>query len=511
MLLFFYLLNLMIETPPLITTRRRYTYMQKENILKQLFASGKKIEIFAKESNIPLKTLQEWIRKKEKIFSSCIEYSGKRNLGSGKETLIPYNIEMEIVDWFLNVRAFGIPISGKIIKARAAYLIKEKGLDVNLNFSDGWLDKFKKRYNICSRKGGSKIVRSDDCELKVITEFINIIKEKILSGKYESIINIDETGIYYDYPIDYTLDIRATKRVQIKSTGREKERITVVLGIDYLNTTNVIPLIILKGGSEQSLNQVCTSDDYVLSFQKNSWCDEKQFVKFISLLPKNKKILLILDNFKGHKTEYVYKYINDNYPLIEMLSLPPNTTSILQPLDVGINKTFKTYIKEFYLAWLIENFNKNKALPKLPKKLRTNLLVKWIQTSWKNITFELIQKSFEFCGYTENETVTSKWQKYYVIETNNNLIASENNNCHYNNDEHMIKDDIIKNNYDDNSDYCELKNEIIMIKNNIGNVKDDIYKIKDILDKLSDNINEVNNNVNIIKNKIVQSQYKNLK
>ena len=80
--------------------------------------------------------------------------------------------------------------------------------DVNCKFSNGWLDKFKKRHNIVSRKAGSKIVRKDDCEQIKITNFVELVNDKINSNKYVSVINIDETGLCYDSTINFTLDIK---------------------------------------------------------------------------------------------------------------------------------------------------------------------------------------------------------------------------------------------------------------------------------------------------------------
>ncbi len=50
------------------------------------------------------------------------------------------------------------------------------------------------------------------------------------------------------------------------------------------------------------------------------------------------KVLLIIDNAPGHPTSI--KLENSD---IEILFLPPNTTSLIQPLDQGLISTFKAY------------------------------------------------------------------------------------------------------------------------------------------------------------------------
>ena len=54
---------------------------------------------------------------------------------------------------------------------------------------------------------------------------------------------------------------------------------------------------------------------------------------------QNRNILLLLDNFSGHFPE---KYELTN---VELLYLAPNTTSIMQPLDAGIIRSFKVHFK----------------------------------------------------------------------------------------------------------------------------------------------------------------------
>jgi hypothetical protein len=51
------------------------------------------------------------------------------------------------------------------------------------------------------------------------------------------------------------------------------------------------------------------------------------------------KVLLILDNAPVH----VRKELENSHPNVKVVFLPPNTTSLIQPLDQGIIKTFKSH------------------------------------------------------------------------------------------------------------------------------------------------------------------------
>ena len=50
------------------------------------------------------------------------------------------------------------------------------------------------------------------------------------------------------------------------------------------------------------------------------------------------KVLLLLDNTPSHPM-----HLKGTHPNVEVMLLPPNTTSLIQPLDQGVISTFKTY------------------------------------------------------------------------------------------------------------------------------------------------------------------------
>ena len=175
--------------------RNNFSYKKKQDILTQYESSGLSSTDFAKLININHRTLRNWIVKKDKIYSVNKTQLKSVRFGSGLKSLISTEIEYKLFAWIMDVRSYGIPITNEIVKAKGKILLEESGMNVKCNFSNGWIEKFKNRHNLCKRRGCSKIVRDKDCKLNTIIFFVDKIKEKI--------INIDETGIYYDMPINF--------------------------------------------------------------------------------------------------------------------------------------------------------------------------------------------------------------------------------------------------------------------------------------------------------------------
>ena len=179
--------------------------------------------------------------------------------------------EKILLNWIVNVRSNGIPVTNNLITYKATILKNQMYPNINCIFSNGWIEKFKDRHDIVRRNAGSKIVKNEDCEIDTIINFIELVNEKINSGDYFSIINIDELGIQYDPTINFTLDIRGNKRIEIKK-NINKQRITIILGIDFMNKINIDPFIIFKGKSNKCLKGIPLEDGYKISYQQHSWC-----------------------------------------------------------------------------------------------------------------------------------------------------------------------------------------------------------------------------------------------
>ena len=111
-------------------------------------------------------------------------------------------------------------------------------------------------------------------------------------------------------------------------------------------------------------------------------------------------MLLILDNAPGHPKDL-------NHPNVEIVFLPPNTTSIIQPLDQGIISTFKAfYIRQTFQLILDKmDSNPNMTVTELWKNFSILNCIKIVETSlkelkqttlngsWKNVWPEIVAKN----------------------------------------------------------------------------------------------------------------------
>ena len=73
-----------------------------------------------------------------------------------------------------------------------------------------------------------------------------------------------------------------------------------------------------------------------------------------SMKTSNRNVILLIDNAVGHNTTTDLNLSN-----VKLLYLPPNTTSVLQPLDAGIIKCFKCLYKKKLVQNYIDDLEKH--------------------------------------------------------------------------------------------------------------------------------------------------------
>ena len=169
---------------------------------------------------------------------------------------------------------------------------------------------------------------------------------------------MEETALTMNMPSNKTVHKIGSKTICIKTQRQEKARVSVILAC-CANGVKLKPFIIFKGAKNGCIYKKLKKEIYVKEKKAEIYANSKAWatIEIIKLWIENiyipyfknkdlKKTLLIWDNATMHTSLIISKFLYEkgiNYVLI-----PKGLTSILQPLDVSINRPFKDWMKRTY-------------------------------------------------------------------------------------------------------------------------------------------------------------------
>ena len=229
------------------------------------------------------------------------------------------------------------------------------------------------------------------------------------------IYNMDEVGVFFELSHNHTLDLKGKKIIGKFSSGKSKERVTVMVTACW-DGTLLPPVLIFKttrakGDKERAYpkNEYAKLDKDTESKLKaqggmalqnyTAWCTQRVMKEFyIPYFQRkaSKKHMLIMDNFSAHSCDGTIESLEKKN--INYLFLAPNTTPITQPVDISIGGTLKCKIKKYFEEWLIENNEKVLTFNNTKKKYQflspnRNQIVEWILKAYSEIDRNLVIES----------------------------------------------------------------------------------------------------------------------
>ena len=98
----------------------------------------------------------------------------------------------------------------------------------------------------------------------------------------------------------------------------------------------------------------------IYACQDNTWMDKRVMLMWVDMVlkpyvdtaPQNVVPLLFLDSYHCHMMNSVVNVIQDLG--VEVEDIPGGCTSLCQPVDIGINKTFKAFLHKAWEKWMID-------------------------------------------------------------------------------------------------------------------------------------------------------------
>ena len=154
-------------------------------------------------------------------------------------------------------------------------------------------------------------------------------------------------------------------------TGNEKNHVTVVLACAG-DGSKLKPMVILK---RKTVPKVANRHRVVIATQEKGWMDIEGMKTWVQKVWRarraglgRRRSLLVYDAFEAHLTESVKAaFVREN---MNLAVIPGGLTSILQPLDVALNKPFKDGVRKRWMADGIHEFTNSRqvAARKNPRK-----------------------------------------------------------------------------------------------------------------------------------------------
>ena len=349
-----------------------------------------------REFSVSEKVVRDWRKMKETL----LEMPRTKRARRGKQAHYP-EMERELAGWITDQRNNGYIVSLLQIRLQA----KKLNSDASFKASNGWTHRFMQRHNLSLRQK-TKISQKlpNDLEDKITSFHSFLLKQrKQIDFELGQIGNMDETPMSFDLPGNRTVDVKGKKTVMIRTTGHERTHFTVVLAC-MADGTKLKPMVIFKRKTIPKGEKIPSG--VLVHCHPKGWMDEEGIVLWLSKVWNTrpgallkKKSLLVWDQFRAHKTEKVKEKAKEIQTTQAMI--PGGLTSILQPLDVVLNKPFKDRVRKRWMTWMASD---DKELTKGGnlKKPSISLVTSWVKSAWDEIPADMVVKSFLKTGISNS-------------------------------------------------------------------------------------------------------------
>lgn len=199
-----------------------------------------------------------------------------------------------------------------------------------------------------------------------------------LCGEYPEvdIFTMDETGLFWRQALSSGL--AATSRHGVR---KDKSRISIIYCVNFTGNERLPLWLIGKSKQPRPLKNVnLKALGCEWRGNRKAWMNTAIMVEwlraFYAFINSCRSVLLLMDSVEAHIAGIEVAPPPSN---IRVQWLPPNATSIYQPLDQGIISTTKYHYKKYWLQFMIQHYEQQLNPLDMINLYHT---VRWISRAW---------------------------------------------------------------------------------------------------------------------------------
>ena len=369
--------------------RLSYTIKKKKALLQIIDSHIASLNLSKKKACAKEGIAPSMYRRWKKLFVDELDInkrkglSSARQVGGGRHGLLKAHTEA-LLRYIFELREQGYGVQTAMVVRKACKLSREfaqKSPEAQRCVIRRWLHAQSLRF----RMGTHECQRSPSETHAEALDFItNVARVKCSQANRHPrwILNMDQTPIFFTNHFKMTIEKKGAKAVNVLTSTGDTKRATFAPTICG-DGSFLLPMLIFKGERHgriatkefPSYPPVC-----LFACQKNAWMDEEAMIQWvdeilaphIELCPPGIVPLLALDSYRCHMMASVVHRIQNLG--VEVEHIPGGCTSLCQPLDVGLNKPLKSYIKTEWNDWMLdEGVEDGKAVCPPPMNWSSNV------------------------------------------------------------------------------------------------------------------------------------------
>jgi len=355
---------------------------------------------------------------------------------SGITSVLGKETEQMLVKWLLSCSRMGFPVGREGLLSSVKKLVDETNLDTpfsNNRPGKKWFYSFLSRHKILSQKHSEYVnrARGSVTENKIRSWFKEVYETL---GENASILedpsrvfNMDETCFNLALKGELIIGERG-RNVYDEHTNSDKENVTTLFGTNALGKW-APPLTIFKYERIPATLVKSAPSGWGIGKSETGWMTSETFFEYMAniFLPfineSNifRPVIVFLDGHKSHLSLHLSKLCRENGLIL--VALYPNSTHILQPLDVAVFGPLKSRWKKIVKQWRVDN---EKEISKfdVPTALSQIIYDKEMASN--------IKSGFRATGIYPYNADNVDYTKIIVrtVPEHDNLINADNMKCH---------------------------------------------------------------------------------
>ena len=321
---------------------------------------GRNMNEVSKEFGIPYGTLWN--------HASTKKTKPNHEMGTpGRKSVLTVEEESILVTLIMHLTAWKFPIDAFQLKVLVQSYLNKKG--VQSRFKDNWPGKnwvqsFMKRNKLTKRIADNvKSVRAEITRQTIKEFFANLVETVGDDISADRIFNYDETNVTDDPGSKTVIVSRGLRRVERKM--EHSKSATSIMFCGAADGTFLPPCVVYKALNLYRNWTLNGPPGAIYDNSKSGWFDQRTFERwFFEIFLPHATLLagekvLIGDNLASHFSEEVLRACEEHN--IKFISLLPNATHLLQPLDVAVFGPLKRVWKGILAEWRKETRHRGTA------------------------------------------------------------------------------------------------------------------------------------------------------